>query len=158
MRFGQRHCAVFGNHSQPIEDVKARSLGREITLPCALEIANCSPTTHKAWAFHPVDREKCATKKIRADSREAANPAHMKLGDSPRSCPVQPSLLADTWACRSCGEFFGFLRPQPAPSSCRSCLGTRFSAALDSIRHRQMAEVEAKFPSRLPPHAGLFLE
>src|SRR5258707_2432418 len=44
----------------------------------------------------------------------------MKLGDSPHSSPVQPSLLADTWACRSCGEFFGFLRLQPAPGSCRS--------------------------------------
>ena len=54
----------------------------------------------------------------------------MKFGDSPHSSEVQPSLLADAWVCRSCGEFMEFSRPQASPGSCRGCLGTRFSAVL----------------------------
>jgi len=72
----------------------------------------------------------------------------MKFGDSPHSSEVQPSLLADAWVCRSCGEYMEFSRPQASPGSCRGCLGTRFSAVLETSRHRRLLEVAHDYASR----------
>jgi rubrerythrin len=78
----------------------------------------------------------------------------MPLSDSPRHSAVQPSLSADAWVCRSCGEFFEYARPQAAPSSCPSCLGTRFSAVLTTHHyHHRLSHGEEKVVSRPAPPA-----
>jgi DNA replicative helicase MCM subunit Mcm2 (Cdc46/Mcm family) len=79
----------------------------------------------------------------------------MPFSESLQRSAVQPSLTADAWVCRSCGEFFEYTRQQAAPSSCPSCLGTRFSAVLNT-QHYQLhrsARGEEKVSSRPAPPA-----
>lgn len=52
--------------------------------------------------------------------------------------PLQ-QILADTWCCRSCSEIVGFLAPQPHPSTCPNCRGSRFLPVLEFPRSRALA-------------------